>query len=208
MTGRGVAIAIVDSGIDFRNPDFITYDAEGRPTSRLLYLWDTTSDGFDSSGLGSKAPLSYPNGSSIGTLYTREQLTAELRSTVKRIPATDLNGHGTACAGVACADGNFGASGVAPKARLIPIRLASGLGSQAEADAFVLIAERFLSQPQAADKPEIYQVVIHADAAMFDEAEEEFGPDCDDIYENCVAECSSASCESACEAAKSACENQ
>jgi subtilisin family serine protease len=46
------------------------------------------------------------------------------------------NNHGTACAGVACANGNFGASGVAPGARLIPIRLASGLGSQAEADAF------------------------------------------------------------------------
>jgi subtilisin family serine protease len=45
--------------------------------------------------------------------------------------------HGTACAGVACADGLFGASGVAPKARLLPIRLASGLGSQAEADAFI-----------------------------------------------------------------------
>ena len=45
--------------------------------------------------------------------------------------------HGTAWAGVACADGNFGASGVAPKARLIPIRLASALGSQNEADAFV-----------------------------------------------------------------------
>jgi subtilisin family serine protease len=44
--------------------------------------------------------------------------------------------HGTACAGVACADGNSGASGVAPRARLIPIRLASALGSQAEADAF------------------------------------------------------------------------
>jgi subtilisin family serine protease len=49
--------------------------------------------------------------------------------------------HGTACAGVACADGSFGASGVAPKARLIPIRLASGLGSQAEADAFVHAAQ-------------------------------------------------------------------
>lgn len=49
--------------------------------------------------------------------------------------------HGTACAGVACADGNFGASGVAPKARLIPIRLASNLGSQAEADAFVWAAQ-------------------------------------------------------------------
>ena len=49
--------------------------------------------------------------------------------------------HGTSCAGVACADGNFGASGVAPKARLIPIRLASGLGSQQEADAFVWAAQ-------------------------------------------------------------------
>lgn len=44
--------------------------------------------------------------------------------------------HGTACAGVACADGRFRASGVAPRARLMPIRLVSGLGSQAEADAF------------------------------------------------------------------------
>jgi subtilisin family serine protease len=49
--------------------------------------------------------------------------------------------HGTACAGVACADGNFGASGAAPRARLIPIRLASNLGSQAEADAFVWAAQ-------------------------------------------------------------------
>ena len=49
--------------------------------------------------------------------------------------------HGTPCAGVAVANGNFKASGVAPKARLIPIRLASGLGSQQEADAFVHAAE-------------------------------------------------------------------
>lgn len=49
--------------------------------------------------------------------------------------------HGTACAGVACADGNFGAAGVAPKSRIMPIRLASGLGSQAEADAFVWAAQ-------------------------------------------------------------------
>lgn len=49
--------------------------------------------------------------------------------------------HGTACAGVACANGLHGASGVAPKAKLMPIRLASGLGSQAEADAFVWAAD-------------------------------------------------------------------
>ncbi len=52
------------------------------------------------------------------------------------------NHHGTACAGVACANGQHGASGVAPKARLMPIRLVSGLGSQAEADAFVWAADR------------------------------------------------------------------
>ncbi len=49
--------------------------------------------------------------------------------------------HGTACAGVACADGRFGASGVAPMARLMPIRMVSGLGSQQEANAFVWAAD-------------------------------------------------------------------
>lgn len=49
--------------------------------------------------------------------------------------------HGTACAGVACGDGNFSASGVAPKARLLPIRLRSGLGSIDEAEAFYWAAK-------------------------------------------------------------------
>ena len=59
----------------------------------------------------------------------------EFRSSAKIVAPRDVtrktndprpgnrNNHGTACAGVACADGNFGASGVAPRARLIPIRL-------------------------------------------------------------------------------------
>ncbi len=49
--------------------------------------------------------------------------------------------HGTACAGVACANGTMGASGVAPDARLLPIRLSSGLGSQREAEAFKWAAD-------------------------------------------------------------------
>jgi subtilisin family serine protease len=49
--------------------------------------------------------------------------------------------HGTACAGVACADGKYGAAGVAPRARLMPIRLNSALGSQPEADAFYWAAQ-------------------------------------------------------------------
>ena len=53
----------------------------------------------------------------------------------------DGENHGTACSGVACADGVRGASGVAPKARLMPLRMVSGLGSQDEADAFVWAAD-------------------------------------------------------------------
>jgi subtilisin family serine protease len=49
--------------------------------------------------------------------------------------------HGTACAGVATGNGAVGASGVAPAAKLMPIRLYSGLGSQREADAFIWAAE-------------------------------------------------------------------
>ncbi len=49
--------------------------------------------------------------------------------------------HGTACAGVACGDGLHHASGVAPKANLMPVRLKSGLGSQQEADALQRAAE-------------------------------------------------------------------
>lgn len=50
--------------------------------------------------------------------------------------------HGTAAAGVACADGLHGASGVAPRARLMPISLgdAESLGGQTEANAFVWAA--------------------------------------------------------------------
>ncbi len=55
-------------------------------------------------------------------------------------PADGQN-HGTACAGVACADGRDGASGVAPRASLMPIRMPGGLGSVREGDAFLWAAD-------------------------------------------------------------------
>ena len=57
------------------------------------------------------------------------------RRTSNARPKFMNDNHGTACAGVACASGVDGASGVAPDAKLMPIRLSSGLGSQEEADA-------------------------------------------------------------------------
>jgi len=58
-------------------------------------------------------------------------------------PKFQDDNHGTACAGVALAAGlPDGASGVAPEAQLMPIRLRSGLGSMAEANAFVWAADK------------------------------------------------------------------
>jgi subtilisin family serine protease len=127
LTGKGVIIAIIDSGIDFHHPDFITYDAQGRPTSRLLYFWDTTSDALATGKVGQKAPISYPTGDAIGTVYTRADLTAELRAARPQIATWDLVGHGTQCAGVAAGNGNGDReyTGVAPEADLIAVRIGS-----------------------------------------------------------------------------------
>ncbi len=58
-------------------------------------------------------------------------------------PKDKEDSHGTACAGMACAAGLAdGASGTAPEAYLLPIRLRSGLGSMAEANAFVWAADK------------------------------------------------------------------
>lgn len=57
-------------------------------------------------------------------------------------PKTSDDNHGTPCAGMACAAGlKDGASGTAPEAFLMPIRLRSGLGSMAEANAFAWAAD-------------------------------------------------------------------
>ena len=77
--------------------------------------------------------ISHAEFSSVGKIVAPYDATLK---TSDPSPRSSRESHGTACAGVACADGVNGASGVAPKARLMPIRLRSGLGSIAEAEAF------------------------------------------------------------------------
>ena len=55
-------------------------------------------------------------------------------------PRSQYNNHGTACAGVALAAG-INASGVAPGAKFMPVRLAANLGSLSEANAFKWAAD-------------------------------------------------------------------
>src|SRR5205823_8131177 len=86
-------------GVDFRHPDFV--DAAGR--SRLLYYWDTQTEFRP--GRGRPGPLKYPNGTPVGTLYTRDDLTALLAGNDPQAGPQDAGGHGTACAGVAAGTG-------------------------------------------------------------------------------------------------------
>lgn len=130
-TGKGVIVAIVDSGLDFRHPDFITTDAAGKPVSRLLYFWDT----FISAAPpipGTQAPLRYPNGVSVGALYSRAQINDDLHTGLHRIPDPDAHSHGTAAAGIAAGNGrgsNGRWIGVAPQADLIGVRIGDASGA-------------------------------------------------------------------------------
>lgn len=112
LTGKGTAIAIIDSGIDYTNEDFI--DENGN--SRIICAWDQTTEGR------------HPIGFSFGAEYTNEDFNFALRSDspLSVLPFFDYSGHGTAVAGVACGNGrqNGGREqGVAPEAGIIAVKL-------------------------------------------------------------------------------------
>ena len=108
LTGSGVVIGIIDSGIDYTHPDFVRENG----TSRILYLWDQTGEGLP------------PAGFSGGVEYTNEQINRALTSPEpkKIVPEQDDAGHGTAVAGVA-AGSQADNQGVAPEADLIIVKV-------------------------------------------------------------------------------------
>lgn len=113
MGGRGVLVAVLDSGVDYTHPDFINMDG----TTRIIYAWDQLS----SSGLP-------PKGFSHGAEYSAQDLNAALASAnpFGRIARLDDAGHGTAVAGAAVGNGRASQGrqkGVAHEAALIVVRL-------------------------------------------------------------------------------------
>ena len=98
----------------------------------------TRGEGITIAVIDDGVDIEHPEFARVGKLLAPRDATA---GTDDPRPQSPGDKHGTACAGVAVADGVLGASGVAPAARLMPIRLASGLGSQREADAFIWAAE-------------------------------------------------------------------
>lgn len=116
LSGRGILIGIVDSGIDYENPDFRNEDG----TTRVVSLWDQSITGRP------------PSGYATGSEYTQEEINAALaepdRTARSRIvPSRDTSGHGTAVAGIAAGNGRGSEGriyrGAAPEAELLIVKM-------------------------------------------------------------------------------------
>ena len=114
LTGRGVLVGIVDSGIDFFHPDFRTEDG----SSRILSLWDQS------------IPGNPPEGYVIGTEYTKEEINKALAlgeiQGRRLVPSRDYTGHGTAVLGIAAGNGRASGGvnrGIAYESDLLVVKM-------------------------------------------------------------------------------------
>ncbi|MGB8452568.1 MAG: S8 family peptidase [Anaerocolumna sp.] len=112
LSGQGVLVGFVDTGIDYTHTAF--QNADG--TSRIISIWDQTIQTGPS-------PATYY----YGTEYTREDINVALANDDPRsiVPSVDEIGHGTYLAGIAAGnpslENNF--SGVVPLAELVVVKL-------------------------------------------------------------------------------------
>ena len=109
LKGSGTAVAVVDSGIDYRNPVF-----QNEMGSRILCIWDQTLEGD-----GKEVPY--------GRVFWKKDIDQALASgnPLEIVPSVDTDGHGTRMAAIAAGnyfpEENF--SGAAPEAMLIIVKV-------------------------------------------------------------------------------------
>ncbi|MBQ8279002.1 MAG: S8 family peptidase [Roseburia sp.] len=112
LTGNGVLIGFVDTGIDYTNPIFRYADG----SSRIVRIWDQTiEDGTP------------PPGIFYGADYSREDINRalEAENPYDVVPSRDTNGHGTFLAGVASGGPDIENDfiGAAPDAQIAVVKL-------------------------------------------------------------------------------------
>ena len=112
LTGKGVLVAVLDSGVDYTHPEFRNADG----TTRILAYWDQTGSGTSPEG-SVQAAGGPPVGFHQGVEYTRAQMN-EVLTSGNRLPISDGSGHGTGVAAIAAGNG-----GVAPDSELLVVEL-------------------------------------------------------------------------------------
>ena len=113
LRGKGVLVAVLDSGIQYLLSDFQNEDG-----SRILYLWDQTLQPDASRGF---LP---PMGFGEGVEFTKKDIDRAIRMDSQIVPSRDMSGHGTAVAGIAA--GSAGSplyQGVAPESELLIVKV-------------------------------------------------------------------------------------
>ena len=123
LTGKGTAIAVLDSGVDYRHPDFRNVDG----STRILAYWDQSLPfaSFNNGNTNSNNPYN------LGVIFSEKDLNRLLMSTPGYdaqllSPSEDISGHGTHVAGICAGNGrasNGNNQGVAPESSLIVVKL-------------------------------------------------------------------------------------
>ncbi|MDO5350328.1 MAG: S8 family peptidase [Lachnospiraceae bacterium] len=113
LSGEGILVAVLDSGIDYLHQDFRKEDG----STRIRYLWDQVLD----------------------QVYEEQEINEALKASTRRdalelVPSVDVSGHGTAVAAIAAGNGRESGGryrGVAYQSDLLVVKLGAP-----EADGF------------------------------------------------------------------------
>lgn len=122
VTGSGVLIAFIDSGIDYGHLDFRNEDG----STRIVSLWDQTLEGTP------------PEEFTTGAYFTQAQINEALAQPTREeglriVPSVDVLGHGTAVAGIAAGNGNASGGinrGIAPNSDILVVKMGRQGGAE------------------------------------------------------------------------------
>lgn len=117
LTGRNTIVAIVDTGIDYLNEEFMDYEGN----TRIEYIWDQTLDFIDRPNR-IKVPF--------GVTYSKEDIQEAITLSKSGgdpysiVPSKDEIGHGTEMAGIIGSTGkNPQLRGVVPNCKFVVVKL-------------------------------------------------------------------------------------